>query len=52
MGYFRHGSTIIVFATGELEICDRIRDGEEVRMGQPLMRHRSAAASGRLATAT
>jgi phosphatidylserine decarboxylase len=37
MGYFHHGSTIIVFATGQLEPCDGIQPGAEVRMGQRLM---------------
>ena len=40
MGYFRHGSTIIAFATPGLELCDRIREGETVRMGEPLFIHR------------
>jgi phosphatidylserine decarboxylase len=40
IGHFRLGSTIIVFGTGGLEICDGVRDGAIVRMGEPLMRHR------------
>lgn len=40
MGYFRHGSTIIVFATGGLEPCQRVRPGAVVRMGEALLRHR------------
>jgi phosphatidylserine decarboxylase len=38
LGYFRHGSTIIVFGTGGLEPC--VRPGAMIRMGQPLLRHR------------
>jgi phosphatidylserine decarboxylase len=41
MGYFRHGSTIIVFATGGLAPCERLRPDAVVRMGEPLLRHRT-----------
>jgi phosphatidylserine decarboxylase len=40
MGHFRHGSTIIAFATRGLHLCDRIREGQLVRMGEPLFAHR------------
>ncbi len=40
MGYFHHGSTIIVFATSGLELCENVTDGALIRMGQPLLRHR------------
>jgi phosphatidylserine decarboxylase len=40
MGHFRHGSTIIAFGTRGLELCDRIREGHTVRMGEPLFLHR------------
>ncbi len=40
MGYFRHGSTIIVFATGGLEPTERVHPGALVRMGEALLRHR------------
>ena len=40
MGHFRHGSTIIAFATRGLELCDRIREGRLIRMGEPLFVHR------------
>jgi phosphatidylserine decarboxylase len=40
MGYFRHGSTIIAFASRHLELCDRIREGHTIRMGEPLFVHR------------
>ena len=43
MGYFEHGSTIIVFAPDGFSLSENIRDGEIVRMGQPLMRLPAAA---------
>jgi len=38
MGWFEHGSTIIVLAPPGFLLCDNIREGSTVRMGQPLMR--------------
>jgi phosphatidylserine decarboxylase len=38
LGWFQHGSTIIVFAPDGFTLCDTIRDGTAIRMGQPLMR--------------
>jgi phosphatidylserine decarboxylase len=38
MGWFEHGSTIIVFAPDGLELCDGVTEGTEIRMGRPLMR--------------
>ncbi|MCL4845661.1 MAG: phosphatidylserine decarboxylase [Acidobacteria bacterium] len=40
MGHFRHGSTIIVLASGELELHPSVREGETIRVGRPLFRHR------------
>lgn len=37
MGYFQHGSTIIVFATSEYSLCEGIRTGDTIRMGQALL---------------
>lgn len=37
MGWFEHGSTIIVFAPAGFTLCDDIRDGARIRMGEPLM---------------
>jgi phosphatidylserine decarboxylase len=37
LGWFEHGSTIIVFAPERFALCDNIRDGVRVRMGEPLM---------------
>jgi phosphatidylserine decarboxylase len=40
MGHFRQGSTIIVFGTDGLEPCESVKQGEMIRMGEPLLRHR------------
>jgi phosphatidylserine decarboxylase len=48
MGHFRHGSTIIVFGTDGLELCDTIRQDSSIRMGEPLLRHRQQAAAPRV----
>jgi len=37
MGYFQHGSTIIVFASRHFRIAEGVRDGETIRMGQALL---------------
>jgi phosphatidylserine decarboxylase len=38
MGWFQHGSTIIVFAPKGFTLFDGIENGSEIRMGQGLMR--------------
>jgi phosphatidylserine decarboxylase len=38
MGWFQHGSTIIVFAPNGFRLCDTLREGGVIRVGQPLMR--------------
>ena len=38
MGYFEHGSTIIVFATDKYEVCEEIMLGKRINMGQALLR--------------
>ena len=38
MGWFEHGSTIIVFASEDLFLCDTVKEGDTIRMGEPLMR--------------
>jgi phosphatidylserine decarboxylase len=40
MGWFEHGSTIIVFAPARFELCDQVGDGARIRMGEPLLRLR------------
>jgi phosphatidylserine decarboxylase len=39
MGYFEHGSTVIVFGTRGLALRDGLRQGEVIRVGAPLLRH-------------
>jgi phosphatidylserine decarboxylase len=38
LGWFEHGSTIIVFAPDGFRLCDGVREGAAIRMGEPLMR--------------
>jgi phosphatidylserine decarboxylase len=38
MGWFEHGSTILVFAPRGFKLCDGVSDGARIRMGEPLMR--------------
>jgi phosphatidylserine decarboxylase len=44
MGYFQHGSTIIVFATSNYALAEGIHQGQTIRMGQALMTDTAAAA--------
>ncbi|HVT36090.1 MAG TPA: archaetidylserine decarboxylase [Nevskiaceae bacterium] len=37
MGWFQHGSTILLFATGNYALCEGIRSGDTIRMGQALL---------------
>jgi phosphatidylserine decarboxylase len=38
MGWFQHGSTIVLFAPEGFALCDHLKEGAVIRMGQPLMR--------------
>jgi phosphatidylserine decarboxylase len=38
LGWFEHGSTIIVLAPEHFEFCDNVVEGATIRAGQPLMR--------------
>jgi phosphatidylserine decarboxylase len=38
MGWFQHGSTIVVFAPKGFALCGSVGQGAVIRMGQPLMR--------------
>jgi phosphatidylserine decarboxylase len=38
LGWFEHGSTIIVLAPDNFEFCDNISESSRIRAGQPLMR--------------
>jgi len=44
MGWFQHGSTIVVLAPPGFVLCDNVRDGLVIRMGQPLMRRGTGVA--------
>jgi phosphatidylserine decarboxylase len=37
LGYFQHGSTIILFSTPDFSFCDGAQTGSRVQMGQPLL---------------
>src|SRR5262249_44426495 len=45
MGWFEHGSTIIVFGTKGFEIDARLTEGATIRMGQPLLLARRVVSS-------
>jgi phosphatidylserine decarboxylase len=45
MGWFEHGSTIIVLAPRGFSLAENVRTGTIIRMGQPLMRVASSPAS-------
>jgi len=38
LGWFEHGSTIILFTPDKFSLCNNVREGAAIRMGQPLMR--------------
>lgn len=38
MGWFEHGSTIVVFAPAGFTVCDSVREGTTIRVGQKLLR--------------
>jgi phosphatidylserine decarboxylase len=38
MGWFEHGSTIIVFAPGGASLCGGAAEGRRINMGEPLLR--------------
>ncbi len=38
MGWFQHGSTIIVFAPKGFALCAGVSEGQPIRMGRPLLR--------------
>src|SRR5688572_22309478 len=42
LGWFEHGSTIIVLTTGGFDFCDSLREGMRIRAGEPLMRRLGA----------
>jgi phosphatidylserine decarboxylase len=38
LGWFEHGSTIIILAPGDFEFDENVKEGARVRAGEPLMR--------------
>jgi phosphatidylserine decarboxylase len=48
LGYFEHGSTILLFAPPPIALCGHVRQGITIRMGQPLL-HRPAPNRTRMA---
>jgi phosphatidylserine decarboxylase len=38
LGWFEHGSTIIVLAPDHFEFCDSVKESARIRAGQPLLR--------------
>lgn len=52
LGYFQHGSTIILFATPDYQFCDAIETGTRVHMGQALMTCPDPTASNSAASTT
>ena len=38
VGWFELGSTIVVFAPRGFALCEKVRDGAVIRVGQPLLR--------------
>jgi phosphatidylserine decarboxylase len=38
MGWFEHGSTIVLLAPDGFSLCENVREGSLIRMGEPLMR--------------
>jgi phosphatidylserine decarboxylase len=46
LGWFEHGSTIIVFAPPGMALAPGIESGRPIRMGQALLRHEPGAACG------
>jgi phosphatidylserine decarboxylase len=49
LGYFQHGSTIILFATPDHTFCEDIETGRQVQMGQALMSFAGQAGGERTA---
>jgi phosphatidylserine decarboxylase len=38
MGWFQHGSTIVVFAPPGAALCETVQDNQRIRVGEPLFR--------------
>jgi phosphatidylserine decarboxylase len=46
LGWFEHGSTIIVFAPEGIALADNVKEGASIRMGEPLLRLPGQLAAG------
>ena len=46
IGYFNHGSTIVVLASSGFELCEAIRTGHRIRVGEPLLRQQVNQSDG------
>ena len=44
MGWFEHGSTILVFGTKHFALCEGLRSGTPIEMGLPLLREHEVSA--------
>jgi phosphatidylserine decarboxylase len=42
LGWFEHGSTIIVLAPDHFEFCENVTEGARIRAGEPLLRKPAA----------
>ena len=51
MGWFEHGSTIVMLAPGAWSFPDNVQPGAIIRQGQPLLRRAPAGVSGERTTA-
>ena len=49
IGWFEHGSTILVFAPPGFALCDGVAPGASIRMGRPLLRRSDPDADARAA---
>jgi phosphatidylserine decarboxylase len=38
LGFFEHGSTVLLFAPAGFELCDHLQPGMRIRVGEPLLR--------------
>jgi phosphatidylserine decarboxylase len=50
LGWFQHGSTIVLFASGAFEFASGVAEGATLRMGRPLLRRCGAVPPPPLAT--
>jgi phosphatidylserine decarboxylase len=42
LGWFEHGSTIIMLAPEHFDFCDNVAESSRIRAGEPLMRKTAA----------